>query len=69
MKVLIKTRIMELEDYVAKQRKVVIGYNYLIYEGSLPTESQRETVKYACGQGKWALDEIASLRKIMESKY
>ena len=58
----IENRIIELKEYVDKQRELIIGINNAIeIDGFRPSESQQETINYICQQGKFGLKEIERL--------
>ncbi len=58
----IDNRIIELKEYVGKQRDLIIGINNAIEkDGFIPSETQQTIINYICQQGRWAFKEIERL--------
>ncbi len=65
----IDNRIKELNEYLDKQRELIVGLNNTIEnEGFVPSELQQVTIDYICQQGKFGLKEIERLEGL-KKKY
>jgi uncharacterized coiled-coil protein SlyX len=60
----IDNRIIELEEYVYKQRKLIIRINNeIINREFLPSELQQVIIDHICQQGQLGLIEIDTLKR------